>query len=530
MKKKFYITTPIYYINAKPHIGSAYPTVVADVLARYHRLLGDDVVFLTGTDENSQKNVQASITAGEHDVNVYLDRMSAAWQMTWDTLGISNDDFIRTTEPRHHQSVVKFFHAVQKSGDIYQGEYEGFYCIGCEAFITEKELVAGNCPDHQKPPVELKEKNYFFRASRYRDQLIDHITAHPEFIEPTGRRNEVLSYIKTAFGDVSISRGWKTDENVAGVTVGIPVPGDSAQALYVWFDALINYLTGVGYGKATQKFAQYWPADVHIVGKEIIKFHCALWPAMLLSAGLPLPKKVFAHGWLTVDGQKMSKTLGNVVDPLEIVGWLGVDPLRYFLLREFSWGNDGDFSHTRLKERYQADLANGLGNVSRRILTLGEKMLAHNKLISADHGHFSCKLPSDHSLCHQFNDITQDAWLQYHDAFQRYQPDQATQVVWSYIQRLDEHLERIKPWELKQEHTPEQWSKALYPFLEGLRHLSWMLRPILPMTSERLLRSLGVWMKESKLTFEKAQIWGTLSTKGMDIDRGKVLFARLETK
>ncbi len=527
MKQKFYITTPIYYINAKPHIGHAYTTIMADVLARYHRAAGEDVLFLTGTDENSQKNVQAAEAEGEKDVHAYLDRMSAAWQMTWDTLNISNNDFVRTTEPRHVKASTKFFLRVQEKGDIYKAFYEGLYCVGCESFITEKELVDGLCPDHKKAPAQLKEENYFFRASRYKEQILTHIGQHSDFIKPQSRRNEVVAYIKEHFSDISISRGWKTSSNVAGVTVGIPVPGDESQALYVWFDALINYLTGVEFGKTSKVFKQYWPPDLHIVGKEIIKFHCALWPAMLLSAGLELPHHVFAHGWMTVDGEKMSKTLGNVVDPLDIVGQLGVDPLRYFLLREFPWGSDGDFSHTRLKERYQSDLANGLGNVTRRILTLGEKMLTHNKLISADHAHIDCQLPPDHSLCHILNDITNRTWESYHAAFRAYQPDQATQIVWSYIQQLDELLEKTKPWELKQEHSSEQWSQALYPFLEGLRQLSWMLRPILPMTSERLLRSLGVWGKESKLTFEKAQVWGTLSTKGLDIDRGTVLFARL---
>ncbi len=520
MKRKFYITTPIYYVNAKPHIGSAYPTIMADVLARYHRLLGDDVFYLTGTDENSQKNVQAAEAAGERDIVTYLDRMSAAWQMTWKTLMISNDHFIRTTDALHAKGVEVFFKKVQEAGDIYKGMYEGLYCVGCEAFITEKELVDGKCPDHQKEPLTLKEENYFFRASRYKDALLEHINAHPEFVEPASRRNEVVAYIKDHFHDISISRGWKTSQNIAGVTVGIPVPGDENQALYVWFDALINYLTGIGYGTDQKQFKNLWPADVHVVGKEIIKFHCALWPAMLMSAGLPLPITVFAHGWLTVEGQKMSKSLGNIIDPLEIVGRYGNDVLRYFLLREFTWGGDGDFSEGRIRERYQSDLANGLGNVSRRILTLGEKMLAHNKLINnATH---ECG-----ERCGILKSATQNHWRQYQEAMDAVRPDLAAAEVWKYIEAMDQSIEQTKPWELKQEDSDETWSLMMYPLLECLRHLAWMLRPLLPETAEQLFRSLGIWTKEQERSLEEAKGWGMLSTKGLNIERGKVLFPRL---
>ncbi len=526
MKKKFYITTPIYYVNAKPHIGSAYPTIMADILARYHRLNGDDVFFLTGTDENSQKNVQAAEAEGENNVMAYLDRMSAAWASAWDTLRITNDGFIRTTELRHQKGVVEFFHRVEQSGDIYKGQYEGLYCIGCEAFITEKELVDGLCPDHKKPPVALKEENYFFKASRYKDTILKHIEDNPGFIEPQTRRNEVVSYINAAFGDISISRGWKTNDNVAGVTVGIPVPGDPSQALYVWFDALINYLTGIGFGEDEDKFQKFWPVDVHIVGKEITKFHCALWPAMLLSAGLPLPQKVYAHGWLTVDGQKMSKSLGNIVDPITVVGEFGLDTLRYFLLREFTWGGDGDFSLARLKERYQSDLANGVGNLSRRILTLGQKALKQGKLTSADR--HPCPDAVCGLLCVGIRESVGKVWEAYDAAFTAYRPDLATAEVWKLIQYLDEQIERTKPWELKEEQSPEQWSAALYPFLEGLRQLVWMLRPIMPDTSEELFQNLGQWTWAKDRTFQEGRPWGLLSMKGLDINRGKVLFPRIE--
>ncbi|MEK7123124.1 MAG: class I tRNA ligase family protein [Patescibacteria group bacterium] len=307
---KYYLTTPIYYINDKPHIGHAYCTIVADVIAQYHRLRGDDTFFLTGIDENSLKNIESAEKIGMGDrIAEYLDMQAAIWQQTWDSLGISNDYFIRTTEEHHKQGVEKFWRRVQAQGDIYKGEYEGFYCIGCEEFIRPTDLVNGQCPIHKRDPEKLLEKNYFFAASRYRDRLLEHIEKNPNFIQPQSRRNEVINYIQNHFDDISISR--------ETMKWGIPVPDDPKQVVYVWFDALINYLTGIGYGWDDELFTRWWPCDLHLVGKEIIKFHCALWPAMLMSAGIPLPERVFAHGFLTIDGQKMSKSLGNAIDPVD---------------------------------------------------------------------------------------------------------------------------------------------------------------------------------------------------------------------
>ena len=520
MKKKFYITTPIYYINAKPHIGHAYSTIMADVLARYHRLDGEDVFYLTGTDENSQKNIQAAEMQGETNIGAYLDRMSATWQLTWKTLSITNDDFIRTTESRHHRAVIEFFKRVEVKGDIYKGIYKGLYCVGCESFKLPRELDNGLCPDHRRPPQPLEEENYFFRASKYKKRILKYIENHPKFIQPAERRNEVAAYIQDHFADVSISRAWKSAQHSQGVTLGIPVPGDESQAIYVWFDALINYLTGAGFGYDEKRFAQYWPADLHVVGKEIIKFHCALWPAMLMGAGLELPKCVFAHGWLTVEGEKMSKTLGNIVDPLQVEGEYSNDVLRYFLLREFPWGGDGNFSIQRIKERYQADLANGLGNLSRRILTLGERMLKNRKSIDI-HG-LHCG-----SSCDAFKEFTGDSWQKYQQAMQEFYPDIATMVTWRYIEAMDRLLETSKPWELTESNPFDQWNNAIYPLLEGLRHLAWMLLPLMPETAEQLFRCLGIWTKERQRDLSEAVQWGLLSTKAMDIRRGEVLFPRL---
>jgi len=346
---KFYITTPIYYVNDIPHIGHAYTTIAADVLARYYRMKGKEVYFLTGTDENSQKNVEAAKKVKGEELKVksekeivaeYVNEMSAKWQETWDSLDITNDDFIRTTEPRHKKAVKKFFEAVFKNGDIYKGIYEGLYCPGCEAYVSEMDLENGKCPFHKIAPKKIKEENYFFRLKKYESKLLDYIEKNPDFIEPEARRNEVVNYISHHLEDISISR--------LSQEWGIPVPIDKKQVIYVWFDALINYLTAVGYGTNEEKFNKWWPADLHLVGKDIIKFHCALWPAMLMSAGLPLPKKVFAHGFFTIGGQKISKSLGNVLDPVELVNKYGIDEVRYFLLREISFGEDGDISLKRL--------------------------------------------------------------------------------------------------------------------------------------------------------------------------------------
>ena len=325
MKNHYYVTTPIYYVNDKPHIGSAYTTIAADALARAHRLRGVPTFFLTGTDENSQKNLEAAEKAGATDLQTYLDFMAEIWKNTWRELGISYDDFIRTTEERHHKGVERFWRAVEKSGDIYKADYERDYCVGCEEFKTPSELMDGKCPLHPNRPLQkVKEENYFFRASAYKENLLQLFRDKPEFIQPVSRYNEIKSYVERAYEDFSISREAKK------LACGIAVPGDESQRIYVWFDALINYMTAVGYGTDDELFKKWWPATLHLVGKDIIKFHCALWPAMIMSAaksdallqaadGSPLlPERVFAHGFFTIEGYKISKSLGNAVDPLEL--------------------------------------------------------------------------------------------------------------------------------------------------------------------------------------------------------------------
>ena len=466
---KFYVTTPIYYVNDKPHVGHAYTTFAADILARYHRLKGDEVFFLTGTDENAQKNAQAAEKANK-DTQTYVDEMSGVWRKTWEDLGLTHDDFIRTTEQRHQTAVKKFWEAVQAKGDIYEGEYEGWYCVGCESFKLESDLVDGECPLHKKKPEWIKEKNYFFRLTKYRDQLLAYIDAHPEFIQPVARRNEVRSYVDKFMTDVSISR--------SSLKWGIPVPGDESQRIYVWFDALINYLTAVGYGSDEEQFHKFWPADVHLVGKDIIKFHCALWPAMLLSAGVALPKQVFAHGFFTIDGEKMSKSLGNAIDPVELAKDFGVDVLRYFLFREITFGEDGDFSTARLEQRYDGELASELGNLVNRLLTMAQKYGV---------------------TCAPKIELSATVWTpEFVEAMEGLRLHDALAAIWLVVRGANQLIDQKAPWKLAKEGKQAELNATLAKLLEMIHAIGSMLQPFMPTTSERIVAQL-VSMKPEPL-------------------------------
>ena len=496
---KYYITTPIYYVNDRPHIGHAYATFAADALARYHRLLGDEVYFLTGTDENAQKNVEAAVKSGEKNIQQYVDQMSALWQETWDELDISNNDFIRTTEERHRQGVEKFWKTVEAAGDIYRGTYEGLYCVGCEAFYTTSDLVDGLCPQHKRAPEVLREENYFFRLAKYRERLLKYIDDHPDFIQPTSRRHETINYIRDHMADISISRpyrGW-----------GIPVPGDKTQVVYVWFDALINYLTAIGYRDSQEEFNKWWPADAHILGKDILKFHSALWPAMLMSANLPLPKNIIVHGHFTIDGQKISKSLGNAIDPRELVATYGLDAVRYFLFREIPFGGDGDFSIERLSARYDADLASGLGNTVSRIITLAQS---------------EEELAPGNELAEVFLKV----WQNYHEAMKNYQPGAALDAVWSALKTCDQYIDKTKPWLLKKDSAKkDETRRVLGSLVEALRQFSLLLVPLLPSAARQISDLIGTTSDQSRPLNELA-VWGGHKSK-YNIAKNKALFPRL---
>jgi methionyl-tRNA synthetase len=444
-------------------------------------MFGVPTYFLTGTDENSLKNVEAAGASGTSVLN-YVDQMSALWQLTWDELGISNDDFIRTTESRHRVGVEKFWRTVSAKPDlIYKGTYEGLYCVGCEAFYRESDLVDGKCPTHDRVAELVKEENYFFRASRFREALLEHIEKHPEFICPEARRNEVVSYITNHLEDFSISRPNKQ--------WGIPVPGDDSQTIYVWFDALLNYMTAVGYGTDEQRFKEWWPAELHIVGKDIIKFHCALWPAMLLAADLPLPRQVFAHGFFTIDGRKVSKSTGNAIDPKDLVETYGVDAVRYFLLREIPFGGDGDFSIARLAARYDSDLASGLGNLVQRVTTLAAQ---------------AATLPVGTSVAAA---VTKQISL-YHEAMSTIALSRALEITWETMRLCDQYLEEKAPWKLRTDPAKaEAFSEIMGEMVEAVRLISWMVLPFMPSTARAMLTMIGHESDMNRSAGEAMQ-WG----------------------
>ncbi|MEM3723124.1 MAG: methionine--tRNA ligase [Candidatus Hadarchaeales archaeon] len=460
---KFYVTTPIYYINAEPHIGHAYTTVIADVIARWRRLRGEDVFFLTGLDENSVKTVEAARARGFTNVQAYANMMAKKWQGVWRILNISNDDFIRTTQERHVKNVQEMFLRLKEAGDIYKGVYEGFYCEGCEAYISEEEMIDGKCPLHKTRPKKVREENYFFRLSKYREDLLKFIEETRDFIQPESRRNEVLSFLRGGLKDLSVSR--------AGLKWGIDVPGDPSQKIWVWFDALINYLLP----------RKYWPADLHIIAKDILRFHCIIWPAMLMSAGYPLPRRIFAHGFLTVDGQKISKSLGNVIDPVYLVEKYSADAVRYFLVREISFGQDGNFSEANLVRRLNEELANVLGNFVHRVMTFIKNR-------------FGGVVPQGRKDAELEKTIVEKV-RKIDGLLEELKVNQALEEVMQIASIGNEYFQSMKPWEASGENL-ERAADCVYNCVNLVKVLSVLLSPFLPATSEAISGQLGISVKK----------------------------------
>jgi methionyl-tRNA synthetase len=453
---KFYITTPIYYINDKPHIGHAYTTMVADTLARWRRQQGEDVLFLAGVDENSQKTVDAAKKNGE-EIAAYTDRLAEEWESTWGKLHISNTDFIRTTEERHRATVQDFWERLEAAGDIYLGEYEGLYCKECEEFKKEDDLVDGVCPVHKVAPELISEENYFFRLSNYQKKLFEFYEANEDFVAPANRFQEVKSFVEAGLEDISFSRE-KRDW-------GIPVPNNPNQIIYVWADALVNYISAVGIHGWEEH-----PADVHAVGKDILRFHAVIWPAMLMSAGLPLPGQIVVNGFLTANGVKISKSLGNAIDPLELVGRYGVDAVRYFLLREVPFGQDGDFSEEKMKERYNADLANGLGNFTARVLALAEK-----------------ETLAFEPLDNEFEKQIAAMKIAVAGKTEEFKFNEAFMAIWDALAFGDRYINEKKVWAITDDAARRT---TIFNCVTLLDNIAAALAPFLPETSEKITAAL----------------------------------------
>jgi len=481
---RFYLTTAIDYVNSRPHLGTAYEKICADVIARYKRMTGVETWFLMGNDEHSQNVYKSAVQQGL-DPLAYCDQMETAFRETWRTLDISFDDFIRTTEPRHKAGVTDLLKRIYASGDIYEGVYEGWYCVGCEAFKSDSELIDGRCEIHLTVPQWIKEKNHFFRLSKYQQPLIDLFNAHPEFIEPDVRRNEQMRLLEGGLDDISISR--------AGQAWGIPLPWDPESVVYVWFDALINYASAVGLGTDPERFEKWWPADLHVIGKDITRFHSVIWPAMLLSAGLPIPRKVFGHGFLSIDGQKMSKSLGTMVDPIEAASRHGVDPLRLYLVKEIAFGVDGDFSWDRFDERYNVDLANNLGNLVSRVAAMAHQF-RQGRLVPTGAG--SDKLAR----------IGAEAADDYRKAMDRLELHQGVTAAYRLIDATNESIAANAPWALAKDATKaDQLTQVLFDAAEAIRLAAVLLSPVMPASSREILHRVGA--PADALQFDRDARW-----------------------
>src|SRR3989475_11729707 len=512
MSRKFYITTPIYYVNARPHIGHAYTTIACDTIARRQRMLGADTFFLTGTDEHGQKIERAAQAAGKTPQEL-TNEVSAAFRSLWDRMGITYDDYIRTTEDRHKLRVQELFRRIRNNGYIYKGTYTGQYCVYDELYVDAVGPGA-DCPECGRPTETVHEENYFFKLSAFEDKLLRLYTDHPDFIRPETRRNEVMSFVRSGLRDLSISR--------STFSWGILVPDDPKHVIYVWLDALTNYITAIGFGSPdTTLYDKFWPADLHMIGKEIVRFHCVYWPAFLMAAGLPLPRGIMAHGWLLFEENKMSKSRGNIVRAETILDVLGADALRYFLLREIVFGQDGSFSFDALVQRYNADLANGLGNLASRTLTMITRYFRSEVPYPS---HTAARRPADDAIA----DLSRKTISECHMLFDQYQFSRALETAWGLVAAVDKYIVETEPWGLggkQDEESLARLATVLYTSAEALRIVTALAHPVIPEATAKIWSQLGLGdIKKFPLSDLK---WGQLKLGGK-VGRVEPVFPRAD--
>ena len=509
MPKSFYITTPIYYPNAAPHVGTAYSTIVCDVVARYKRLTGYDVKFLTGVDEHGQK-IQEAADKNGYTPQQWVDKMSLNFTTLWEKLNISNTDFMRTTQERHINSVREIVKRVNDNGDIYKGEYWGKYCVSEETFVPENQLVDGKYMG--KEVIDVKEVSYFFKLSKYEDALLKYIEEHPEFIKPEGKKNEVIAFIKQGLQDLSISRttfDW-----------GIPLELEEGHVIYVWFDALTNYLTGAGFAKDPEEFANVWTNGTvnHVIGKDILRFHAIIWPAMLMSAGIKLPETIAAHGWWTVEGEKMSKSLGNVVNPAEEVEKYGLDPFRYYLMREATYGQDADYSKRAMVQRINSDLANDLGNLLNRTIGMQKKYFDSKVVLNEVTDTFDAEIKA----------LWEEVLVNVEKRMNEYQFSEALKEVWKFISRMNKYIDECEPWKLaKDEASRDRLSTVMYNLVEGLYKIAALISPFMPYTAQKMLNQLGLEVDAERMKLEDVKAWGAYPVGGK-LNAAEPIFPRVE--